>query len=179
MGAIRIEQGDAYNGWIIIGRVKAPHGVRGEFRVEILTDFPERFQGLKRLYVGETHAAHDIEKARFTPKGALLKLSGIDSREAAASYSHSYIALPEAELPPLPTGAFHHHQIKGLEVCTEDGRNLGTVMEILTTGGNDVYIVRGELHGEVLLPAIADVIRAIDLEAQRITVHLIPGLLPE
>ena len=174
-----VERHDAYDGWIIIGRIRAPHGIRGEARVEMLTDFPQRFRTAKRVYLGEAHEPRAIEAARFTPKGVLLKLAGIDSRDAAAALRGSYIALPEAALPPLPTGNFHHHQIQGLDVYTEDGRHLGAVAEILTTGSNDVYVVRGECYGEILLPAIVDVIRAIDLEAQRITVRLMPGLIPD
>lgn len=178
-GASAVEQGDAYNGWLVIGRVKGPHGVRGEVRVEILTDFPERFQAVSRLYIGDAHTPRDVERVRFTPKGALLKLGGIDSRETAGFLARSYVALPEAELPPLPAGSFHHHQIKGLAVYTEDDRYLGNVAEIITTGSNDVYIVRDEENGEILLPAITEVVRSIDLETRRITVHLIPGLVPD
>ena len=177
--ATAAEQSDAYDGWIIIGRVTAPHGVRGEIRVDILTDFPERFQILRRLYIGDTHAPHDVERVRFTPKGALLKLVGIDFRDTASLLARSYIALPEADMPPLPAGSFHHHQIKGLGVYTVDDCYLGIVAEIITTGSNDVYIVRGDQTGEMLLPAIAEVVHTIDLETQRIVVHLIPGLVPD
>ncbi len=147
--------------------------------MEVLTDFPQRFQSVKRVYLGSRHELRAVEAARFTPKGVLLKLAGVDSRDAAADLRGAYVALPEAELPPLPTGSFHHHQINGLDVYTEDGRRLGAVAEILTTGSNDVYVVRGGQGGELLLPAIAEVILGIDLDAQRITVHLIPGLLPD
>lgn len=175
----RAGNSDAYDGWIIIGRVKAPHGVRGEIRVDVLTDFPERFQTLERLYIGDSHAPYDVERTRFTPKGALLKLAGIDSRDSAGLVERTYIALPEAEMAPLPAGTFHHHQIKGMEVFTDDDRYLGAVAEIITTGSNDVYIVRNGQLGEVLVPATAEVIRAIDLESQRMIVHLIPGLVPD
>lgn len=147
--------------------------------MEPLTDFPDRFRAVKSLYFGDAHTRHNVEKVRFTPKGVLLKLTGIDSRDAAAQLARAYIALPEAELPPLPEGNYHHHQIKGLDVYTEDGIHLGVVAEIITTGSNDVYLVRGEQHGEVLLPAIADVIRAVDLDARQITARLLPGLLPD
>ncbi|MDE2840314.1 MAG: PRC-barrel domain-containing protein, partial [Chloroflexota bacterium] len=91
----------------------------------------------------------------------------------------SYVALPAAELPPRPAGRIHHHQIKGLGVYTDDDRDIGNVAEIITTGSNDVYIVRGGESGEILLPAIAEVVRSIDLETRRIVVHLIPGLVPD
>ncbi len=153
--------------------------MRGELRVDILTDFPERFNSIKRVYIGEEHAAFAMKGVRFTPKGALLRLNGVETRESAASLSRSYIALPEAEIPPLPAGSFHHHQIKGLEVHTTDGSFLGCVADILVTGSNDVYIVRGAEPKEILLPATAEVVQSIDLEKQRITVRLMPGLLPE
>lgn len=178
-GAPAVERRDPYDGWIIIGRVRAPHGVRGEIRVEVLTDFPERFQSLNRVYIGDSHAPYAVERVRFTPKGVLLKLVGIDSRDRAGQISRSFVALPETELPPLPAGNYYHHQIKGLEVYADDDRYLGTVAEIITTGSNDVYIVRDEQRGELLLPATAEVVRSIDLESHRIVVHLIPGLIPE
>ena len=175
----RPEQQGAFDGWIIIGRVTAPHGRRGELRVAVLTDLPERFQDLKRVYVGDAHTPYEVERTRFTPKGVLLKLAGIGYRDQAALLARAYIALPEAETPPLPEGSYHHHQIKGLQVITTDGCHLGIVNEIIATGSNDVYIVQSEQYGELLLPAIAEVIEAIDLDAQRIVVQLIPGLLPD
>lgn len=178
-GAARLEQHGTYDGWIIIGRVTAPHGRRGELRVDVLTDFPERFQNLRRIYVGDSHKPYEIERTRFTPKGVLLKLAGIAYRDEAALLARSYVALPEAETPPLPEGSYHHHQIKGLQVFTGDGCRLGIVSEIITTGSNDVYIVQSAQYGELLLPAISEVIKSIDLDARRIDVHLIPGLLPE
>ena len=173
------ERGDPFDGWIIIGRVRGPHGVRGEVRVEVLTDFPDRFQTFKRLYVGDAHAPYDVERARFTPKGVLLKLAGVDYRDRARFLARSYVALPESELAPLPAGSFHHHQIKGIKVFADDVGFLGTVAEIITTGSNDVYIVRNEDGGEILLPATAEVVRTIDVETQRIDVNLIPGLIPD
>ena len=147
--------------------------------MEVLTDFPQRFRSAKRVYIGSRHEPRAVEAARFTPKGVLLKLAGIESRDSAANLRGAYVALPEAELPPLPTGSFHHHQIEKLNVYTEDGRWLGVVAEILTTGSNDVYVVRDGPCGELLLPAIAEVILGIDLDTQRITVRPIPGLLPD
>jgi len=147
--------------------------------VEILTDFPERFQTVGLLYIGDAHTPYNVERVRFTPKGVLLKLAGVDYRDTATSLARSYVALPEAELPPLPAGSYHHYQIKGLAVYTDADRYLGNVAEIITTGSNDVYIVRGGESGEILLPAIAEVVRSIDLETRRIIVHLIPGLVPD
>jgi 16S rRNA processing protein RimM len=145
----------------------------------MLTDFPQRYQESERLYLGDTHTSFAVEKVRFTPKGALLKLKGVDSRNTAESLSRSYIALPETDVPALPAGSYHHHQIRGLAVCTDEDQHLGTVADILTTGSNDVYIVRDEQRGEILLPAIAEVVKSIDLDAGRITVHLIPGLIAD
>lgn len=174
-----VERHDPFDDWIIIGRIRAPHGIRGEVRVEVLTDFPERFQTVQRLYIGDSHTPYDVERVRFTPKGVLLKLAGVDWRDSAGLLARSYVALPETELPPLPAGSFHHHQIKGIQVFADDGSLLGTVAEIITTGSNDVYIVWDDDGGEILLPATTEVVRSIDLDAQRIIVDLIPGLIPE
>ena len=80
-------------------------------------------------------------------------------------------------LRPLPPGQYYQFQLMGLEVWTSDGKRLGQVAEILPTGSNDVYVVQGE-DGELLIPAIEDVVKSVGLETGRITVELIEGLLP-
>ena len=85
------------------------------------------------------------------------------------------LAVPAAVLAPLAPGLYYHHQLIGLAVYTEEGEHLGELAEVLETGANDVYVVNGP-QGELLLPVIADVIRGVDLEDHRLTVHLLDGL---
>jgi 16S rRNA processing protein RimM len=155
--------------------VLGPHGVNGEIRCAVLTDFPERFKRASVLHVGESYAPCQVERARLSKGGLLLKLRDVESREAAAALRGHILFVPAAEAMPLPKGSYYWHEIIGLEVRTTDGRSLGSVTEILETGSNDVYVVRDEGH-EVLVPAIAEVVRDVDVAGGIITVELIEGL---
>ncbi len=162
--------------FVAIGEATAPHGVQGYFRVRILTDFPERFKQLRRVYVGEDHCPYDVAKVRVLPDQVLLKLVGIDSPEAARVLAHRLIYVPEEETVPLPVDQYYWYQIIGLEVWTRDGRCLGRVVEILETGSNDVYVVQGP-QGEVLVPAIEDVVVAVETAKGRLVIQPMEGML--
>jgi len=163
--------------YLAVARVVGAHGVHGEIRCEILTDFPERLKKTSRLYSGDSHTPLVVERARLHGRGAILKIAGVDSRDDAQRLRGQTLSVPEAEAVPLSEGTFFWHQIIGLRVRTVDGQELGTVTEILQTGGNDVYVVRDERR-EVLVPAIKDVVKEIDLSARQISVELLEGLLP-
>lgn len=169
-------EGAGETGYIAIGEVQSPHGVRGDFHVRILTDFPKRFKQLRRVYVGEDHRPYEVQRARVGAETALLKLAGIDSPEAARGLLHLLIYVPVAEAVPLGKDEYYWYQIIGLEVWTTDGRYLGKIRDILETGSNDVYVVEGP-QGEVLVPAIEDVVSSVDLERGRMTVVLMEGML--
>jgi 16S rRNA processing protein RimM len=108
----------------------------------------------------------------------LLKLEGCDDRNGADELRGMLVQIPTEEAEPLGEGEYYHFQLIGLAVETESGERLGQVVEVLETGANDVYVVRG-IRGEVLLPAVDDVIRAIDLESKRMMVRLLPGMMSE
>lgn len=122
----------------------------------------------------EGHALK-IERLRTVSGKTVVKLSGVDDRNAAEALRGQLLEVPEAELMALPPDTYFHHQIVGLTVMTTDGRELGAVTEILQTGSNDVYVVRGER--EYLIPAIGDVVKEVDLRAGRLVLDPIPGLL--
>lgn len=158
-----------------MGRVVAAHGIRGEVRVVLLTDFPDRFRRTRRIYVGDEERPRDLEGARLHNGQALLKIAGVDCRSDAELLRDRILFVPEKEAVRLPEGSYFLQQILGLEVRTGDGAVLGKVTEILRTGSNDVYVVRGP-EGEVLLPAIRQVVREVDLTAGVMTVELLEGL---
>lgn len=160
--------------YIAVGRICRPYGVRGEVKVQFLTDFPERFKHLKTVYIdGEPYT---IERRRFIADGVLLKFAGIDTPEAAAFLRNRLIEVPVSEAVPLPPGTYYYFQILGLEAVTTAGEVLGRVVDIIATGANDVYIVRSAEGREVLVPAIEDVVKEVDLQANRLVVELLPGL---
>lgn len=161
--------------YLAIGKIVAPRGVRGELRVHVETEIPERFQVLEQVYVGPEHVCLAVRRARLFKGQALLQLEGIDDRDAAEAWRNAYVYVPMEEALPTGDDEYYHHEIMGLSVVTEDGKTLGRVAEILATGANDVYVIRGP-RGEVLLPAIQDVILDIDLDGQTITVRVPPGI---
>ncbi|MCL6451862.1 MAG: ribosome maturation factor RimM [Acetobacteraceae bacterium] len=171
---------------IAVGQVVAPHNPRGEVRVLPLTDFPERFLRTARVFVcppgGGEPVPLRVEAARLHRGMVLLKLEGCGDMAAAERLRGSMLKVPEEELVPLEPGRYYVFQIVGLEVFTASGQCLGRVEEVLQTGANDVYVVRGRRGGrpvEVLLPALREVVRRVDLEAGRLVVELPPGLLGE
>jgi 16S rRNA processing protein RimM len=118
----------------------------------------------------------NIDQARVEARRVLLKIEGIDSREAAQTIVGSTLYIPDAEAVKLPPGTFFWHEIIGLSVRSTDGIELGRVTQILETGANDVYVVEGS-QGEVLIPATQDVVRSIDVASGLITIEIIEGLL--
>jgi 16S rRNA processing protein RimM len=161
---------------LAIARIVAPHGLRGEVRAEVLTDFPDRFATLKTVHVGPIRQPYELEWARPHRNQVLLKLAGVDSIKQAEALRAKLVFVPRSEAVPLAEGQYFWHQIIGLEVHTTDGHQLGRIADILSTGANDVYVVRSK-RGEVLIPAIEDVVKDIDLARGRMTVAPIPGML--
>ena len=150
-------------------------GLRGELVCAILTDFPERFESTEEVLVGDPPRPYLVERQRVERGRLVLKLAGVRDRTAAEELRGALIEVPIEQAVELPPETYFWHQIIGLRVVEQGGRELGTVADILATGINDVYIVRDDRR-ELLLPAIKDVIREIDLEQGRILVELLPGL---
>ena len=165
--------------YLAVGFLRRPHGVRGEIQMDVLTDFPERLEPGALVYVGDDHRQIEILSLRMHGKAMLVRLQDCQTPEQAGLYRNQYLFVRADDRPPLPEGEYYHHQLIGLSVVTDDGRALGRLAEILETGANDVYVVVDDSGGESLLPAIPPVVLRIDLEAQIMTVHLLPGLLGE
>jgi 16S rRNA processing protein RimM len=161
-------------GYVAVGRVLGPWGLRGEIKVEPLSPESTLAAG-KFVFAG--HRRYEIQESRRSGRLFRLKLSGVETREAAQALRASYLEVPEAGLEPLSEGQYYRYQLIGLAVRSVDGTQLGRVVDIFSTPENDVYVVDGS-HGEVLLPAVDDVIRDINLAEGTISVEIIPGLLP-
>ncbi len=150
-----------------VGQVGAPWGLRGDVKVQPLTDFPDRFRPGASLWVQGRR--HDVRRSRWSGKVVYLALSDIDGRSAAENLRGALLEVPEGDLTPLPEGHYYRFQVLGLKVHTPEGRSLGRVAEILSTGSNDVYVVRGGPR-ELLIPALEDVVKEVDLEHGRMVV---------
>ena len=169
--------------YVVLGQVRRPHGVRGEVRVEILTDYPERIAQHDHLYLAPPGRPDRVKRCQVESvrphKGVLLiKLAGYDDREAADKLRGMLIQLPVEEAVPLEEEEYYYFQLEGVHVETETGEYLGRVTEVLEPGAHDVYVVQGP-RGEVLIPAIEDVILELDLEAGKMLVRPLPGMLRE
>ncbi len=168
---------------LVVGRILRPHGVRGELRAEIVTGYPELLSQYRFFFLSAPNSPdvgrqYPVEGVRLHAGIALLKLGGCDDRNAAEELRGLLVQVPIEEAVPLEADEYYHFQIIGVNVVTEAGESLGKVVQVLETGANDVFVVRGPL-GEVLLPAIDEVVRELDPAAGRMVVHLLPGLIQE
>jgi 16S rRNA processing protein RimM len=166
--------------YLTIGQVVGAHGLRGEIKVRILTDDPQRFGRLRRVYIGlpdKEPKPWVLQSHRLHRGQILLKLKGCSDRAGAATFLYHLVQVPLSEAIPLEEGEYFEHQILGLGVWTADEEFLGQVVDILYTGANEVYVVHDEARRkEILIPAIEGVVLAVDLEAERLVVELPPGL---
>ena len=161
--------------FLVIARIMGPVGTDGVVRARLLTDFPEHFSQLTTVHLGDNLRPHRVELVRFDSTTVDLKIDGIEDAAQARALRDQEIQIPIDQAMPLPPEQYYWHQIIGLVVHTDDGRNLGEVTDVLRTGANDVYVV-GRGNEELLIPAIEDVIVSIDVPGVAMTVHLIPGL---
>lgn len=167
---------EEFPAFLAVGKIRRPHGLRGEVLLEVYTDFPERLKASKVVYAGERHERLVIRQARAHKDDLLLAFEEFQTPEEVERLRHRILYIATEDAAPLAEGEYYYYQLVGLTVIEEHGRELGRLSEILVTGANDVYVVRGE-RGEILLPAIPQVVRNIDLTARRMTVHVLPGLL--
>ena len=163
--------------FIAIGRILRPHGVRGEVVVEVWTDFPQRFDTIETVYLGNEMEAEawQVTNTRWHKDQILLKLEGCEDRTAAERLRGLLVQIPIEEAMPLPEGEYYPHQLVGLDVVTVEGEDLGRLSDVLFTNANEVYVVIGP-RGQILLPAIAEVILKVDLKAGQMVVRLMEGL---
>lgn len=164
--------------WATIGKVVALFGVRGELKVRLLTDIPNRFAELETVHVGPDHTLQRIQGIRpYKSEMIVLKLEGIDDANAAEALRNQDLSIPLSNLAKLPPDSYYQHDILGLQVITLDGRNLGTIVDIIVTGSNDVYSIKTPGGSQLLIPAIKDVIKQIDLIRHTMHIDPLPGLL--
>jgi len=160
---------------IKVGKVVGAHSLKGEIKVASLTDFDElRWSSGSRLYVETQSRWLEVSYSRQHKGIFVVKLNGVDDRNAAENMIGSYLAIKPEQLTKLPPEEYYHFQLIGLDVYEEE-KYYGKIAEILPTGANDVYVVRQDGQ-DLLLPAIRDVIKNVDLAAGRMEVKLLPGL---
>ncbi len=157
--------------FLVVGKLRRPHGVRGEIPMEIYTDFVELLTPGLTLYIGESYQPHQIESTRWKGDLILLKFKDIDDRTVVSSLTNDLVFIDEEELPPPSEGTFYPHQLIDLDVYDEAGVFLGSIQQILVTGANDVLLILTEAGDEMLLPVIEDVILDVDFSENRMTIR--------
>lgn len=156
--------------FLAVGFLRRAHGLQGEMVMDLLTDFPERLVRGKVVYAGEERARLTIRSLRSKDRQVLIAFEEVGDPESAVPFRNQYLFVRSDEIPPLPEGEYYHHELLGLNAFTPAGERLGTLVEILETGANDVYVIREDTtQTELLVPAVKEFVLEIRL-AERIII---------
>lgn len=161
-----------------VGQIVNTYGIKGFVKVNPLVDNNNQFKSFKTLYIQKKNNVQElqVEEVKFSKNLVLLKFKGIETIEQAEELRNIYIQAKRSDIR-LEKGAYFIVDLIGLEVYTEEGELLGILKEVLQPGANDVYIVENEAKKEILLPAIPDVVKKVDIEGKKMIVRLLKGLI--
>jgi 16S rRNA processing protein RimM len=163
------------DGYVAVGRVLGAWGKEGDLKIEPLAPDSAFRKGKQVSISGQQYA---IERFRRAGQSAHLKLTGVLFRDQATALRGHWLLTPEVELEAPPEGEYYRFQLIGLRVTSTEGEDIGAITDVMSTGANDVFVVRGP-RGEILVPAIEDIVQSVDIEAGVVTIEVVPGLLPE
>lgn len=161
-----------------VGVISSTHGIRGEVKVFPTTDDPDRFRKLKQVILdtGREQKDLEIEGVKFFKQFVILKFKGIDNINDIEKYKGKSLFVTRENAQPLGEDEYYIADLIGMEVYLEDGSHFGTLKDVMETGANDVYIIKTEEGKEVLIPAIYECILDVDVEAGKMEIHLLDGL---
>lgn len=164
--------------WLLVGEIVGAFGLSGEVKVRPETDFPDRFTHTPMLYLGPEHQPLRVTSARVARVDqVIVHLEGLDDATRAARLRGTLLYVPAREAIALPPDQFYLHDVIGLRAERPDGTVLGTIRDVLTGPGNDVFVVRAADTGrEVLVPAVKDMIKRVDIAAGVVVMEPIAGL---
>ena len=162
-----------------VGVITQTHGVRGEVKVFPTTDDVNRFKKLKQVILdtGKETMPLEIQSVKFFKQFVILKFKGIDNINDIEKYKRCSLYVTREHAVLLEEDEYFIADMIGMEVCTEDGNIFGTLKDVIETGANDVYVIENAEHGEVLVPAIKECIRSVDIEKGQMMIHLMDGLI--
>jgi len=165
--------------FIEIGKIVNSYGIKGFMKIIPYTDDIRRFDQLKSIYIEKKNQKilFKIEEIKYQKNLVLIKLEGINSINDIEEYKNCYIKIERKDAINLPKDTYFIIDLIGLEVYTDKNILLGNIIDIFPTGSNDVYVVKDKLGKQVLLPAISEVIKDIDIQNKKVVVHLLPGLI--
>lgn len=164
-----------------VGAITSCHGVRGEVKVFPTTDDAARFKKLKKVWMDDNKQLREmeIESVKFFKNMVILKFKGLDNRNDVEILRNAKLLVTRDQAVKLKKDEYFIADLIGLTVVTEEGEELGALTDVLQTGANDVYVVELSNKKELLIPAIKDCIKLVDIEQKVMTVHLLPGLKDE
>lgn len=163
-----------------VGVIANTHGVRGEVKVFPTTDAPERFKKLKTVILDAKREkiTLEIQEAKFFKNLVILKFKGIDNINDIEKYKGCDLLVTRENATPLDEGEYYIADLIDMVVVDEDGKELGAMFDVLQTGANDVFVVKlNDSDKELLLPNIPECVLNVDTEKQKITVHVMDGLM--
>lgn len=162
-----------------VGVITQTHSVRGEVKVFPTTDDVNRFKKLKQVILdtGKETMPLEIQSVKFFKQFVILKFKGIDNINDIEKYKRCSLYVTREHAVALEEDEYFIADMIGMEVCTEDGNIFGTLKDVIETGANDVYVIENAEHGEVLVPAIKECIRSVDIEKGQMMIHLMDGLI--
>ena len=162
-----------------VGQIVNTNGLKGMLKVKPFTDDIKEFEFFKSIYVEIKNELIEfkIEAVRYVKNMVLLKLQGIDDIDEAEKYRNLYIKVDRDIMPKLPEDSYYIVDLLECEVFTEEGEDLGKLIDVFNTGSNDIYVVKDELGKQLLLPAIGEVIKNVDIPNKKIVVKLMKGLI--
>jgi len=165
--------------FITVGKIIRPYGTKGALRVKPLTDFPQRFKDLKKIWVQPPEGKRvrmEIEKVEWKGGSLILSFQGLSTRPQAQVWTNSYIEVTADERHPLEEGHYYISDLLGLPIYTEEGHLVGQVEDVWKLPANDVWAVKTD-SGQKLIPATKEIIKAVDFPRRRIVIHNLDGLL--
>lgn len=162
-----------------VGVITQTHGIKGEVKVFPTTDDPARFRNLKRVIMetGKERLELEISGVKFFKQYVIVRFQGIDSINDVEKYKGARLYVTRDNAVRLRKDEYFVADLIGMKIVTEDGEPFGIMKDVMATGANDVYVVEREDASEILLPAIRECVRNIDMEQGVITVHIMDGLL--
>lgn len=164
---------------IEIGQIVNTYGIKGFVKVVPFTDNINRFEDLENIYV-ETKKGLEtfqMEEVKYSKNMVLLKLKGIDDINIAENYRNCYLKIDRKDAVTLPEDTYFIIDLIDMEVITEEGETLGNIIDVYPTGSNDIYVVKNEQGKQILLPAISEVVKTVDIPNKKMIVHLMNGLI--
>jgi 16S rRNA processing protein RimM len=161
-----------------IGKIVNVHGLKGDIRIVPTTDDPSRFNLLDsiEIFFGSESSTYHLERAKPHKNVLVLKLKGIEDRKAAETLIGGIIKVPRAKALPLEDNEYYQKDLIDMSVISNVGEDLGTLVQVIETGANDVYVIRPESGKDLLIPAIKECILDVDVPGKKMTVHLMKGL---